>query len=92
MHFAGTEFPNRERKINCGPEDVGQPIVMNMIVYPGKFEEADAIELSLNFEGPVAFDSLSLQSAKNETNRYRVFSRDQLQQGLRESHLPVLTR
>ncbi|MDB2686923.1 acyltransferase [Mariniblastus sp.] len=93
VHFAGTEFLSRERVINCGPEDVGQPIVMNMIVYPGKFEEADAIELSLNFEEqPVEFDSLSLQSAKNETNRYRVFSRDQLQQGLRESHLPVLTR
>ena len=93
MHFAGTEHVSRERVIVCRPEDVGKPIVMNMIVYPGKFEEADGIELSVSLNGqPATLASSSFGSVENQTTRYPIFSRDQLQQGLRESRLPVLTR
>ena len=81
VHFAGTEFVSRKATINCRPEDVGQPIVMNMLVYQGKFEKADGIELSLNVNGQ-----------QDETNRYLAFSRSRLQQGLRMSRSPVLTR
>ena len=93
VHFAGTEHDNRTQVITCRREDVGKPIVMSMIVYQGKFEEADAIELSLNFNGQsVALSTPSPQFSKLVTNRYSVFSRDQLQDGLRVSNLPVLTR
>ena len=51
VHFAGTEHESRTRAIICSPEDVGQPIVMNMVVYQGKFENADGIEFSLDFNG-----------------------------------------
>ena len=81
VHFAGTEYDSRKATINCRPEDVGQPIVMNMLVYQGKFEEADGIELSLN-----------VNDQQDETNRYLAFSRSRLQQGLRMSRSPVLTR
>ncbi|MDB4766916.1 acyltransferase [bacterium] len=93
VHFAGTEHDSRKQTITCRPQDVGQPIVMNMVLYQGKFEEANGIELSLDFNGqPVVPDSPYVQSSGHQTNRYPAFSRDQLQQGLRVSRLPVLTR
>ena len=93
VHFAGTEHVSRRKAITCRPEDVNQPIVMSMVVYQGKFEEADGIELSLNFNGQqVALGSPNPQHSENEDGRYSISTRDQLQRGLRVSRLPVLNR
>ena len=93
IHFAGTEFGTRRQKISCRPEDVGRPILTSTVVYQGKIKEADRIELSLNFNGQqIALSSPSSQVSENETDRYTISSRDQIQQGLRVSRLPVLTR
>ena len=93
VHFGGTNHESRKQTVTCRPEEVGQPIVMNMVVHQGKYEEADRIELSLNYDGQhMAPDSSNPQLSNDKTNRYAIFSRDQLQQGLRVSRLPVLTR
>ena len=93
LHFPGTGHDSRVQEVTCRPEDVGQPVIVNSNVHPGKFEAANGIGLSLDFNGQqVAFDTPKSKAAESGTNHYPVFSRDQLQEGLRISRLPVLTR
>ena len=40
VHFAGTEHESRKQWVKCRPEDVGQPIVMNMVVYQGEIRSS----------------------------------------------------
>ncbi len=51
IHFAGTDYDSRQQEVYCSPELVGQPLAMNMVVYEGKYEAADAVELSVCHDG-----------------------------------------
>ena len=93
LHFSGTEFESRQKKIVCSPENVGRPLFNKLIVFHRKCEPADAIDVSLSIDGKEAAPrKLQREHAGLSPQRYRVFSREQIQEGLRVSKLPVLTR
>ena len=93
LHFTGTEHPCHQREIVCHADEVGQPLVTNMMIDEGMYGEADTIEVSLSFNGK----ELPLQPQQGKSNigdsgHCRIFSRGHLQEGLRTSQLPVLLR
>ena len=94
LHFTGTEHHCHQREIFCTPDTVGQPLVCNMIVDQSKYGKSDTIEVSLSFDD----EELRPQPEHDtsgmitDTGHYPVFSRDNLQEGLRSSRLPVLLR
>ena len=93
IHFAGTDFDSRQQRISCDSESVGQPLVVSMVVYQGKYELADAVEVSLSIDG----NETTLQVIGNEinsstANRYPIFSSQRIAEGLQMSRRPVLTR
>jgi len=93
VHFAGTEYDSRQQEIHCGPELVGQPLTMNMVVYEGKYEVADAVAVSLCINGHELTPKLSDNKvASNTPKRYPIYSRKHIQEGLRMSRRPVLAR
>ena len=93
VHFAGTDFDSRQQQIFCGPESVGQPLVVSMVVYQGKYEMADAVEVSLSIGGEEVTPKLSDRPIASLTeNRYPIFSSQRIQEGLRMSRRAVLTR
>jgi len=93
VHFVGTEHPTERREIVCSQEMVGQPLVTNMIVDQGKYEAADAIEVSLSIDGTeIAHQKLQGNESEIDGQHYPIFSSEKIQEGLRVSRLPVLTR
>ncbi len=93
IHFAGTEYDSRQQKISCGPEAVGQPLVISMVVYQGKYELAEAVEVSLSIDGEDVTPRLSGRAIVSQTaNRYPIFSSQRLQEGIRMSRRAVLAR
>ena len=93
VHFAGTDYDNRQQEIYCSPESVGQALVMSMVIYEGKYEVADAVEISLCINGHELTPKLSDNKFASKTpKRYPVYSREHIQEGLRVSRRPVLTR
>ncbi len=93
IHFAGTEYDSRQQKISCGPESVGQPLVVSMVVYQGKYEVADAVEVSLSVNGEKITPKLSGRDIVSQTaNHYPIFSSQRIQEGVRMSRRAVLAR
>lgn len=93
IHFAGTDFDSRQQKISCAPESVGQPLVVSMVVYQGKYELADAVEVSLLIGGEETTPQVIGNAITSSTaNRYPIFSSTRIQEGLRMSRRAVLTR
>ena len=93
VHFAGTDYDSRQQEIYCSPELVGQPFVMNMVVYEGKYEAADAVEISVRINGREVTPNLPEgKTCKPSALHYPVYSRERIQEGLRMSRLPVLAR
>jgi hypothetical protein len=93
IHFTGTHHDSRQQQIVCDSKSVGQPLVVSMVVYQGKYELADAVEVSLLIDGEAALPSLSGRDivSQNE-DRYPIFSSQRIQEGLRMSRRAVLTR
>ena len=92
LHFTGTTHGDRQQEIVCGPEDVGRPICTKLNVYQGKCIPADAIDISLSINGQEISPQMLQGDHAAVDNRYRVFSREQIKEGLRLSRLPVLRR
>jgi len=93
VHLSGTKHGSRQQTIVCSPETAGQPLFTKLIVNNGDCDPADAIDVSLTFDGQdVAPQNLQSEHAGLGPRRYRVFSREQIQEGLRVSRLPVLRR
>lgn len=93
LHFTGTEHSCHRREIVCHNDEVGQPLVTNMIIDQGKYGEADGIEVSLSFNGEeLALHPEHGKSNNTDIGHCRIFSHRHLQEGLRSSRLPVLLR
>ena len=94
IHFAGTDLDSRQQEIYCSPDLVGQPLAMNMVVYEGKYEAADAVEVSVSFNGQEVAPKRSVGKTlvPPAPRRYRVCTRARIEEGIRMSRLGVLTR
>ena len=93
IHFAGTDFESRQQQIFCGPEAIGQPLVVSMVVYQGKYELAEAVEVSLSIDGEEVSPKLSGRAIVSQTgNHYPIFSSQRIQEGVRMSRRAVLAR
>ena len=97
VHFKGTEHESRKQEIHCSPDEVGQPLVMSMVVYEGKLEHASAVKLSLDFNGQPIGPRVDPRADVDElpeidSNLYQVLTRERIEEGLRLSRLPVLRR
>ena len=93
LHFSGTEFESRQKEIVCAAENVGRPVFNKLMLFHGRCEPADAIDISLSIDGEnVAPPKPHHEHAGLDPLHYRVFGREQIQEGLRVSKLPVLSR
>jgi peptidoglycan/LPS O-acetylase OafA/YrhL len=94
LHFSGTKHQCHRREIVCHHDEVGQPLISNMLIDQSMYGEADTITVSLSFNGKELLPEAQNDAAGmiTDSGQYRVFSRDTLQEGLRSSRLPVLLR
>ena len=93
IHFSGTEFESRQQAVHCAPDVVGKPLVMSMNVYEGKYKSADSIQVSLCVNGNEAAPQSAEGSAVSLTgNKHTLYSKHQIEQGLKISRMPVLVR
>jgi len=90
VHFAGTDFEGRNHGFVCGPDMVGQPFVVKMIVYEGHYVAADEIEVSITLDGQEADSSTAPMFNAAAVQRHSIFSREKTQEEPRVSRLPTL--